>query len=143
MCFMALEPPFGLSKPCQVCVSHKPNSDGYLYKTWAIDGRKRREPFHRFVLRAHSGWETWPVGLECDHLCGNRLCAEPSHLRPLQVSDHKSLTNTLRYAERNEEAFCHWLATGCTGTSLAERYGVTVSTGCRWVRQFKDDPLAA
>jgi len=143
MRFVALDAPSPeFEKPCQVCVSHLPNADGYLYKTWSVEGRKRREPFYRFILRAHKGWEAWPEGLECDHKCGNRACCEPSHLRPVQRSDHKSVTNALRYADRNEEAHCYWLMTGCTGTALAERFGVTFSTGCRWIQEFKADPDA-
>lgn len=143
MRFVALAPPSpAFEKPCQVCVSHMPNSDGYLYKTWSVDGRKRREPFYRFILRATLGWAEWPKGLEVDHKCGLRACCEPSHLRPIQRSDHKAVTNTLRYADRREAAHNHWLATGCTGTALAELFGVTISTGCRWIREFKADPLA-
>lgn len=141
MRFMALDAPL-CEKPCQVCVSHKPNADGYLYKTHTVAGVKRKEPFHRFILRANLGWEVWPDGLECDHICGNRLCAEPSHLRPIQISDHKRVTNTMRYAARNEAAHCHWLATGCTGTALAERFGVTPSAACRWIREWKAEHAA-
>ncbi|SLJ96113.1 HNH endonuclease signature motif containing protein [Novosphingobium mathurense] len=144
MRFFALEAPLpGLAKPCQVCVSHKPNADGYLYKTWKVGDRKVKEAFHRFIFRAHNGWNEWPKGLEIDHKCGQRLCCEPTHLRALQVSDHKRVTNTLRYAARHEAAHCHWLATGCTGTALAEKFGVTVSSGCRWIREWRDNPDAA
>ncbi|KPL68306.1 hypothetical protein SZ64_09350 [Erythrobacter sp. SG61-1L] len=131
-----------LEKPCQVCVSHQPNTDGYLHKTWTVEGRKLKEPFHRFILRAHRGWEQWPEGLECDHLCRHRLCAEPSHLRPLERSEHKSVTNATRYSERHKDARDYWLATGCTGTALGERFNVSYSSGCRWIRQWKADLLA-
>lgn len=138
MRFMELDPPSpAFAKPCSVCISHKPNVDGYLYKTWSVDGQKRKEPFHRFILRTHLGWEEWPEGLETDHKCENRLCSEPSHLRPIQRSDHKSLTNLLRYAPREEEARCYWMATGCTGTALGERFGVSFSRGCGWIRKWK------
>lgn len=143
MRFVAMEPPPAFEKPCLVCVSHKPNHDGYLYKYWAVAGRKIREAFHRFIFRVHHGWETWPKGLEVNHKCGQRLCCEPSHLEALQVSDHKKVTNTLRYASRHEEAHCYWLATGCTGTALGERFGVTASCGCRWIREWKANPDAA
>lgn len=144
MRFMELDPPTPcFAKPCQVCVSHKLNADGYLYKTNSVDGRKVREPFYRFILRAHLGWAEWPAGIEANHLCGLRACCEPSHLQPVERSAHKQITNTLRYADRNEAAHCHWLATGCTGTELAELFRVTFSTGCRWVRQWRADPDAA
>ena len=122
MRFMEFDPPSdAFAKPCQACVSHALNPDGYLYKTWAVDGRKIREPFYRFIFRARRGWDEWPEGLEADHICRFRACVEPTHIRPLGRSDHKSVTNTLRYADRNEEAHLHWLVTGCTGTALAER----------------------
>jgi hypothetical protein len=35
-----------------VCLSHRVNQDGYLYKVWAVDGIKRRVPFYRFILQA-------------------------------------------------------------------------------------------
>lgn len=131
-----------LAKPCQICTSHKTNADGYLYKTWKAGGAKRREPFYRFLFRAVQGWAEWPVGLEAHHVCENRACCEPSHISAIQRSDHKSVTNTLRYADRLEAAHVHWLVTGCTGTALAELFDVTHSTGCRWIRQWKADPLS-
>lgn len=143
MRFVTRDAPNGsFAKPCQVCVSHKVNADGYLYKTWAVAGRKVKEPFYRYILRAHLGWKDWPPLTEVDHKCGNRACCEPSHLRPIQRSDHKAVTNALRYADRIEAAHCYWLATGCTGTALAERFGVTPSCGCRWIRDFRADPDA-
>ena len=141
MRFIPLDPPsVDFAKPCQVCVSHALNADGYLYKTWAVDGRKVKEPFYRFLFRALRGWELWPEGLEADHICGFRACVEPTHIRAIGRSDHKSVTNFLRYADRNEEARLHWLVTGCTGTALAGLFGVTISTGCRWVRRWTAYP---
>lgn len=135
MRFLSLPAP-GHTKPCQICVSHKPNADGYLYKTWAVGGRKVREPFYRFMLRASLGWDVWPEGLEAHHLCGVRQCCEPSHLEPIGKSSHKTITNLNRYKDRLHSARDHWESTSCTGTDLAQRYAVTVSTACRWIRTW-------
>lgn len=138
MRFVPVVPPKGFETPCYVCVSHAYNADGYLYKAWKDEalGRKVREPFYRLMLQAKMGWDHWPEGLEANHKCGNRGCNNPAHLQALGRSDHKAVTNSERYADRNETARLHWMVYGSTGTELAERFGVSVSCACRWIRQW-------
>lgn len=133
-----------LDTGCFVCVSHRTNHDGYLYKTWAVDGKKVREAFHRFIYRSHHGLDAIPDSDEVDHKCRIRACCNPKHLRLIERSDHKAVTNAERYAGRNEEALTHWLSrvtagVACTGTELAGLFGVTFSTGCRWIRDWRQD----
>lgn len=142
MRFVELDPPHGFETPCMVCLSHRVNQDGYLYKVWAVDGIKRRVPFYRFILQASLGWPEWPKDLEANHKCGNRACCNPAHLQALDRSDHKRVTNALRYDARNEEARLYWMAHGCTGTELAERFGVSPSCACRWIREWKAEDQA-
>lgn len=133
-----------LDTGCFVCVSHKTNQDGYLYKTWAVNGHKVKEAFHRFIYRLHHDIETIPAGHELDHICRIRACCHPNHLRLIERSDHKAITNAERYAGRNEEALMHWLSkvtagVACTGTELAGLFGVAISSACRWIRDWKED----
>ena len=133
-----------LDTGCHVCISHKHNVDGYLYKTWAAGGSKQKEAFHRFIYRAHNSLDQFPDGFEIDHKCHVRACCNPNHLRLIERSDHKRVTNALRYADRNEAALCYWLSRvtaglKCTGTELGELFGVTYSCGCRWIRDWLQD----
>lgn len=125
---------------CFIPVSHRTNQDGYLYKTWVVDGRTQKEAFHRFIYRAHHDILDWPAGYEIDHICRIRSCCNPDHLRMIGRSEHARYTNTYRYQDRHETARRYWLATKCNGTKLAKRYVVTTSTGCRWIRGWKANP---
>ena len=66
----------GLLTPCHI-PSQKPNSDGYV--TVRPPGSQVKSPLHRQVYSSVYG----PVGrsLVIDHLCRNRSCANPIHLR--------------------------------------------------------------
>jgi len=57
--------------------------DGYgLVKQ---DGRQQR--IHRVIWQICVG--TIPSGLVMDHLCNNRICANPTHLRPVTSRDNQ------------------------------------------------------
>lgn len=119
------------SNGCYVCVSHKVNQDGYFRKQWK-DGA---EMFHRFIYRAHFG--EIPEGHEVDHICGNRACCNPKHLRVLSKLDHCIHTNKTRYADRKNNAKRIWLDTKCTGIHLSKEVGVSFSSTCAWIREWK------
>ena len=120
-----------------VCLSHRPNADGYLRKRFE-DGI---EMFHRFIFRAHKG--SIPEGHEVDHICKVRLCCNPEHLRALPREAHLIETNMSRYRERYEMAKAYWLKNSPTGTRLGELFGVTFSSACRWVREWRNELQAA
>jgi hypothetical protein len=123
---------------CWVPLSHQLNQDGYFRKTWKKEGGGRvAEMFHRFIFRAHAGLDAIPNGHEVDHMCGNRACAAPNHLQLLKRTHHLEATNRERYAVREAAARLVWQWRGCTGTRLADLFGVTISTACRWIRKWK------
>lgn len=74
---------------------------------------------------------------EVHHTCGNRACCNPSHLEAIPSHEHTIHGNRRRYADRYMEAALYWLENRCTGTELGEKFGVTFSTGCQWIRDWK------
>lgn len=87
---------------CFVPLSHKLNLDGYLRKTWGNSRKPEErevEMFHRFIYRAHKG--EIPEGYEVDHLCNNRACCNPEHLRAIDGSEHASHSNRIRSQQAN------------------------------------------
>lgn len=87
---------------CFVCVSHKLNQDGYLRKAWGSprNGDAVLEMFHRFIFRIHHGLSVIPEGHEIDHLCFNRACCAPGHLRLIGATQHRIETNQTRWIRR-------------------------------------------
>jgi hypothetical protein len=123
-----------LDSGCLVPLSHRLNADGYFIKAWSKRGTGEAEMFHRFIWRAHNG--PIPEGHEINHKCGNRACQNVEHLECISGKDHAILTNLERYSELRESARKYWEETRCTGTHLASLYGRTVSSACRWIREW-------
>lgn len=127
-----------LESGCIVSTSHKTNQDGYLrVRDWRFTGTGRKP----LVMMHRAVWEEAfgeiPEGMEVDHKCRNMACFNVEHLQVLSRADHIIKTNTERYADRKAAARAYWEATGCTGTKLGKVFGVTFSTACGWVRDFK------
>lgn len=91
--------------------------------------------FHRLVWEKTKG--TIPEGYEIDHLCRNRACCNIKHLQMLEGSEHAIKSNQMRYSERREEARAYWEKTHCSGTFLAQKFGVSFSSTCKWIREWK------
>ena len=77
-----------------------------------------------------------PDGHEIDHLCKNRACCNVDHLQCITREQHLRETNEQRYKERKEEAMRYWEEHKPTGTYLAEVFGVSFSSACRWIREW-------
>lgn len=127
-----------LDTGCFVCLSHRPNADGYLRKGYgnSRDRPRRLEMFHRTIYRLHKG-ELPDEGWEVDHNCNIRLCCNPAHLEARPRTEHLVLTNMNRYAVRKAEAKAWWLAHRCKGVELAAKFGVSDASGCLWIREWK------
>ena len=122
---------------CFVPLSHKLNQDGYFRKAWTTSTGKVTEMFHRFIYRAHKDLAEIPKGFEIDHVCGERGCCNPKHLRLLSRKDHLSLTNRLRYQEIHEAARLTWEAHGKPDTlTLSKMLGRDHPTVKRWHAQW-------
>lgn len=123
---------------CIVPTSHKLNKDGYFRtRDYRYTGRGRKPLvfYHRLIWEETNG--DIPDGYEIDHRCRNRACCNIEHLQVLSNIDHRVKTNNERYSERKLEAREYWLKTGCSGTELSQLYGVSQSSGCKWIREWK------
>ena len=116
---------------CIVPVSHKLNPDGYFRKY--VEGRHRM--YHVHIWEQANG--PLPHDHEVHHTCGNRACCNPDHLEAVPSREHTIQGNQQRYARRYMEAAVYWLEHRCTGTELGKKFGVTFSTGCRWIQEWK------
>lgn len=126
-----------LDNGCIVPTSHKLNADGYFRYHIPHKG-KGRSPL---VMYHHYVWEQTygkiPDGYEIDHICKNRACCNLEHLQMLEGSEHAKKDNHLRNKKRKDKAKEYWMKNHCTGTALATLFGVSFSTTCRWIREWK------
>jgi hypothetical protein len=84
-----------------------------------------------------------PPGRELDHICANRACCNPRHLRVLTVSDHKRITAAYRYSEVREAAWAHWTYYGSKPQEIAEQFGFKRKTVEGWQTQWNKGAKAA
>lgn len=59
-------------------------------------------------------------------------------LELIGIREHKVSNNRERYQSRHEKARKYWIESQCTGTLLGQLFGVSFSTGCKWIREWKD-----
>lgn len=123
---------------CIVPTVHKLNQDGYYRARdprWTGKGRKPLIMYHRLVWELANG--AVPEGYELHHTCHCRCCCNLDHLQLIKISEHKAEHNSTRYLGRKMQAKAYWEAHGCTGIRLGEIYGVSFSSACRWIREWK------
>ena len=137
--FMRVPHPL-MSQPCVVPTSHKTDSNGYVRVTKRGAKNDRARPLHRTVYEARHGPGSIPEGWEVDHICGNRACCNPSHLRVLSRSEHKRVTSALRYADDQEAVWAHWVYYRSSAKELAEVYGFKAGTITGWIKRWEKDP---
>ena len=71
---------------CWVCTGYL-NPDGYgRANAGRVGGKKKMIYTHRAMYELHVG--QIPLDLTIDHLCRNRACGNPKHLRILTLSDN-------------------------------------------------------
>jgi hypothetical protein len=116
---------------CITPSSHKLNRDGYFRKNIG----KKSWFYHRYVWTQENG--DIPEGFEINHKCKTRACCNLDHLECLDGSEHASLSNSERYADRHQSAFKYWSEEKCTGVHLGKEFGVSFSAACRWIREWK------
>lgn len=127
-----------LENGCIVSTSHKLDKDGYLKlpdERYKGKGTKPKMMAHRLMYEECVG--EIPEGYSVHHTCHNRACVNINHLELIKKSDHVALHNSTRYADRRKKAKEYWERTKCSGAYLAEKFGVSFSIGCRWIRKWK------
>ena len=97
-----------------------PNSRGYG-KIWTGD---KRELAHRFSWNLHRG--NIPDGYEIDHICHNRMCVNPDHLRVVTPTKNKQ---HLRGAGSNSK-------TGVRGVTITRNGRYQALVICDGVRHY-------
>lgn len=89
------------------------------------DGKTTSTPAHRWVYGQRVG--PIPAGMELDHLCNNRGCVNPAHLRVVTRTENMRRASTtkldLASAREIRRRFGRF-----TARQLAEQFGVSVST---------------
>jgi hypothetical protein len=121
---------------CIVPTSHKLNADGYFRKSLWVGGKLKPMMYHRYKWQEAHG--EIPNGYEVDHKCKNRACCNVEHLQLLLSTEHRTKDNTGRNADRKQMAHRYWLTdTSMTGIHLSERFAVSFSAACKWIREWK------
>lgn len=127
-----------LDNGCIVPTSHKLNKDGYLRirdPNYKGEGRAPLVMYHRYLWEQSNG--KVPDGYELHHTCHNRSCQNINHLKLISITKHKVKHNSTRYLDRKTKAREIWIRCKCSGTKLAKLMGVSYSTGCKWIREWK------
>lgn len=143
---MSSEPKFEVTETgCIVPLQRKLNRDGYYrvpHPTKLLrNGKKARVMYHRLLWEQENG--AIPEGYSIHHICRNRACCNINHLVLMTKAEHAKLHNHERYSYHKEHAKDYWLEhQKVTGTALAEKFGVSFSIGCRWIREWKAQRLS-
>lgn len=107
-----------MDEPCWVYCGPK-DLGGY----GRISGFNQCYMAHRFVYEGLIG--LIPAGLQLDHLCRNRSCANPAHLEPVTPVENMRRSSVPKL---NWDAVYDIRQSTAPTGELAEKYGVTYQT---------------
>lgn len=126
---------------CLVPVSHKLQKNGYFRRWVRRNGTSVRDYGHRIAFMEYHGLTSIREGWEVDHVCRNRACCNPRHMRLLTRPEHQYLTSRMRGDELKEEARLIWETNGrnMTGEALGNAVGVAQGTASRWIREWREE----
>lgn len=65
--------------------------NGYGYTRWKIHGKWKHARVHRLFFEEYIG--PIPDGLEIDHICQNKRCVNPEHLRAVTHQENLKTRN--------------------------------------------------
>ena len=82
---------------CWLLLDYLPGDGGYV----RVTRNGRRMLAHRYFYEMHVG--PIPDGLEIDHLCRNRACVNPEHLRPVTRAENTFADGSLARAKVNAD----------------------------------------
>lgn len=108
----------GFRTPCRIW--QRSTTNGYGYRS--VDGRLRR--VHVVEWEKVNG--PVPAGLELDHLCGQRACAEVTHLEPVTRAENLRRGRGSKLTTADVEAIRSLRGTDLA--ALADRFGVHRTT---------------
>lgn len=77
-----------------ICLSHKPNRDGYVKVKIKENDKFKQRLLHRSIYEHVNGPLT--PNYHVHHICEMKLCCNPAHLQALTDSDHARETNKQR-----------------------------------------------
>lgn len=129
-----------MRQACIVPVSHKPDSKGYV-RIFPRKGPQgaRALPLHRLAYLSKHGPASIPEGWEIDHICGRRSCANRSHLRPLNRSDHKRVTALMRGVEKKEAGWCYYRYYRPHWSELVSVFDIKPKTAQAWIQAWNKE----
>lgn len=112
---------------CYVSADHKMNRDGY----WRIHLRSRAAGLSVLRMAHRLVWESLfgpiPDDYEIDHLCNNRGCVNPAHLRCIPGGEHAVHTNSTRYTQRAQSIKAAILS-GTPAETIAKTFSISASS---------------
>lgn len=78
--------------------------NGYGRMTLRVNGKHRKVGAHRVSVQVLKGYTEIPPGIEVDHLCFNRLCINPDHLRLVPKAENWNRWKKLEKAIERQQA---------------------------------------
>lgn len=121
-------------KGCHVCISHRPNKEGYInVKVKGLHYRLHRYIYQKIKLNG----EPIPDGIVVRHTCDNKICVNPEHLIPgTQYDNVEDMVNRNRQSKGEEQWYSKLTEVQVLeiynskeiGVSIAKRMNIDSST---------------